>query len=166
MNSFPLKIVTPDGLQFDGMAEELIVRTNQLNMTGRKYTADEFADILNRPEHTNFAFSCADDFGEYGIVGFGQYRVEGKTLTFTEFAMSCRVAGTYVESALFAELLRREGCTDGRFDVVKTKKNVLLRSTLDEIGFEMFESGDDINEYRFTSELKNANIVLMRNHNE
>ena len=27
MNSFPLKIVTPDGLQFDGMAEELIVRT-------------------------------------------------------------------------------------------------------------------------------------------
>ena len=27
MNSFSLKIVTPDGLQFDGMAEELIVRT-------------------------------------------------------------------------------------------------------------------------------------------
>ena len=27
MNSFPLKIVTPDGLQFDGQAEELIVRT-------------------------------------------------------------------------------------------------------------------------------------------
>ena len=27
MNSFTLKIVTPDGLQFDGQAEELIVRT-------------------------------------------------------------------------------------------------------------------------------------------
>ena len=27
MNSFCLKIVTPDGVQFDGMAEELIVRT-------------------------------------------------------------------------------------------------------------------------------------------
>ena len=27
MNSFPLKIVTPDGLIFDGQAEELIVRT-------------------------------------------------------------------------------------------------------------------------------------------
>ena len=27
MNSFDLKIVTPDGLQFDGQAEELIVRT-------------------------------------------------------------------------------------------------------------------------------------------
>ena len=27
MNAFPLKIVTPDGLQFDGQAQELIVRT-------------------------------------------------------------------------------------------------------------------------------------------
>lgn len=27
MTSFPLKIVTPDGLKFDGMAEELIVRS-------------------------------------------------------------------------------------------------------------------------------------------
>lgn len=32
MNSFPLKIVTPDGLQFDGQAQELIVRTTTGDM--------------------------------------------------------------------------------------------------------------------------------------
>ena len=32
MNSFKLKIVTPDGLQFDGTAEELIVRTTTGDM--------------------------------------------------------------------------------------------------------------------------------------
>ena len=32
MNSFPLKIVTPDGIQFDGHAEELIVRTTTGDM--------------------------------------------------------------------------------------------------------------------------------------
>ena len=32
MNSFPLKIVTPDGMQYDGMAEELIVRTTRGDM--------------------------------------------------------------------------------------------------------------------------------------
>lgn len=32
MNSFPLKIVTPDGLQFDGQAEDLIVRTTTGDM--------------------------------------------------------------------------------------------------------------------------------------
>lgn len=32
MTAFPLKIVTPDGLQYDGMAEELIVRTTTGDM--------------------------------------------------------------------------------------------------------------------------------------
>ena len=32
MTSFPLKIVTPDGLQFDGQAEELIVRTTSVDI--------------------------------------------------------------------------------------------------------------------------------------
>lgn len=32
MTPFPLKIVTPDGLLFDGMAEQLIVRTNTGDM--------------------------------------------------------------------------------------------------------------------------------------
>jgi len=32
MNSFQLKIVTPDGLQYDGTAEELIVRTTSGDM--------------------------------------------------------------------------------------------------------------------------------------
>ena len=32
MKSFPLKIVTPDGIRFDGQAEELIVRTTTGDM--------------------------------------------------------------------------------------------------------------------------------------
>ena len=32
MTSFPLKIVTPDGLQYDGMAEEIVVRTTSGDM--------------------------------------------------------------------------------------------------------------------------------------
>ena len=32
MKAFPLKIVTPDGVRFDGMAEELIVRTTTGDM--------------------------------------------------------------------------------------------------------------------------------------
>ena len=32
MTSFPLKIVTPDGLQFDGQAQEIVVRTTTGDM--------------------------------------------------------------------------------------------------------------------------------------
>ncbi len=138
---------------------ELIVRTNQLNMSGKKYTPEEFEKVLARPDHKNFAFSCADDFGEYGIVGFGQYRVEGNTLVFTEFAMSCRVAGKFVESALFSRLLKMENCISGTFAVQKTKKNILLRNTLENIGFVTDEDTADSVSYRFPPELKKRDLV-------
>lgn len=138
---------------------ELVVRTNQLNMSGIKYTPDEFAAVLERAGHTNFAFSCADDFGSYGIVGFGQYRREGETLVFTEFAMSCRVAGKFVESALFSHLLECEGCETGVFAVQKTKKNILLRNSLEGIGFTAEAQDDAQVRYRFSRELKHHSIV-------
>lgn len=141
---------------------ELTVRTNQLNMSGKKYTSEEFDQILIRHDHHNFAFSCADDFGEYGIVGFGQYRVEGEVLIFTEFAMSCRVAGKFVESALFARLLKDENCKLGQFAVNKTKKNTLLRRTLEQIGFTISEENSERISYTFNDDLLNCDIVTVQ----
>ena len=138
---------------------ELIVRTNQLNMSGRKYTPEEFEEVLGRIDHKNFAFSCADDFGEYGIVGFGQYRIDDDMLIFTEFAMSCRVAGKFVESALFTRLMENENCRSGFFAVRKTKKNALLRNTLEQIGFQIqHDSGESVS-YVFTANLLNSTVV-------
>lgn len=141
---------------------ELTVRTNQLNMSGKKYSPEEFAAVLARPAHSNFAFSCADDFGEYGIVGFGQYRVENEELVFTEFAMSCRVAGKFVESALFAQLLERGHCRRGRFTIQKTKKNILLRNTLEGIGFVIESETVDKIIYFFSTELSNYDLIEVR----
>ncbi len=138
---------------------ELIARTNQLNMSGKKYSPEEFAAILETPGHKNVAFACADAFGSYGTVGFAQYRVEGGILHFTEFAMSCRAAGKYVESAFFAQLLKAEGCAEGRFPVVKTKKNSLLRSTLADIGFQAVEDGPEGISFAFDSNLKHSGLV-------
>jgi FkbH-like protein len=141
---------------------ELIVRTNQLNMSGKKYTPEEFGEVLARPGHKNFAFSCGDDFGEYGIVGFGQYRVDGERLVFTEFAMSCRVAGKFVESALFVHLLDAAHCKTGIFHVHKTKKNILLRNTLKQIGFRSDAEDSDSVSYTFGADLLNSGIVTLR----
>jgi FkbH-like protein len=138
---------------------ELVARTNQLNMSGTKYTPDEFKTVLERPEYKNFAFRCEDDFGSYGIVGFGQYTVKDNQLVFTEFAMSCRVAGKYVESALFAALLDSENCKTGIFEVQLTNKNALLRRTLEEIGFSEEKTSDRCIKYRFNGQLKEKQLV-------
>lgn len=154
-----LRIFTPATEDEKLRCYELVVRTNQLNMSGVKYTPEEFETVLTQPNHQNFAFSCADDFGAYGIVGFGQYRVEGKTLVFTEFAMSCRVAGKFVESALFAHLLKAENCAAGSFAVKKTKKNILLRNTLESIGFVIENETADRIGYSFSAELTNYDLI-------
>ena len=138
---------------------ELLVRTNQLNLSGIKYTPEEFEKVFSRENCKNFAFSCKDDFGSYGIVGFGQYKTENKRLVFTEFAMSCRVAGKYVESALFGALLTKESCESGEFTVQKTKKNILLRNTLENIGFETKKADESRAAYIFNNNLKNENII-------
>ena len=156
-----LHVFTPATQEEKLRCYELIVRTNQLNMSGRKYTLEEFAEVLIRPGHKNFAFSCADDFGEYGVVGFGQYRIEDDTLVFSEFAMSCRVAGKFVESALFANLLKAEKCVSGKFEVVKTKKNILLRNTLEQIGFKTAAETAEKIQYGCSADLQNSDIILV-----
>ena len=127
-----------------------------------KYTIEEFEEVLTREGSSNFAFSSRDDFGEYGIVGFGQYYTTEKELIFSEFAMSCRVAGKYVESALFHELLERTSCEVGRFRIKKTKKNGLLVRTLKEIGFLIdFENDEEI-DFSFTQDLKEHSLVKVQ----
>lgn len=154
-----IRVFRPETQQEWLRCYELIVRTNQLNMTGRKYTREEFDALIADAQREAFAFSCADDYGEYGIVGFGQCHIEDKQLVFDEFAMSCRVAGKYVESALFAYLLKKNRCSEGSFRVIKTKKNQLLRTTLETIGFTAQEESECITVYRFTGELEHAGVV-------
>ncbi len=154
-----MEIFKPESEEELQRCYELVVRTNQLNMSGKKYSKEEFLSVIDRPGHKSFAFSCQDDFGKYGIVGFGQYIFNEKVIEFTEFAMSCRVAGKYVESALFTALLNKENCETGEFKVQKTKKNTLLRRTLSDIGFVINKETDKEVEYSFGKNLMNQSIV-------
>ena len=60
MTSFPLKIVTPDGLIFDGQAEELVVRTTS-------------GDVAILAKHTNFVAPLG--MGTAMVVFGGQQRL-------------------------------------------------------------------------------------------
>lgn len=138
---------------------ELVVRTNQLNMTGKKYDKNDFYRLLNDPAISSFAFDCKDIYGEYGIVGFGQYTTAGGVLSFKEFTMSCRVSGKYIESGIFTELLKYEKCNEGIFPLTKTNRNYLLRNTLAEIGCTLREETADSQIYILHNNLKNSDIT-------
>jgi hypothetical protein len=66
-----------------------------------------------------------------------------------------------VESALFAHLLKQTNCAAGQFRVIKTKKNILLRKTLEQIGFQTDVENNEQCSYRFADNLENCNLVIV-----
>ena len=153
------ELFTPEKPEEIDRCYELIARTNQLNMSGIKYTRTEFDQLLQRTDRKSFAVSCRDRFGSYGIVGFGQYSLADGKIVFHEYAMSCRVAEKYLESALFDTILKKEGMEEGLFKMSITAKNALLRRTLDKIGFIPAKSDGQSIEYSFGLDLLHVDIV-------
>ena len=72
----------------------------------------------------------------------------------------------YIEKLEFTdediELLRSKNCRSGVFAVQKTKKNILLRHTLEGIGFHSQEETDDRIRYIFDPQLTGSDIILIK----
>lgn len=141
---------------------ELIQRTNQLNISGKKYSRPEFEQMLDASDRHSVAFSCKDKFGEYGIVCFAQYRVMQNALSFVEFAMSCRVAGKHIENAFLSYIKETNAAKEYLFPVIKTAKNGLMRRTLSKIGLPAKEGGKYRVVFDFSGKLKNGGDVVVK----
>lgn len=143
---------------------ELVVRTNQLNMTGNKYDRETFDRLLNDENLNTLAFKCKDKYGEYGIVGFIQYIIKNGELIFKEFTMSCRVSGKYIESSILRALLEMNHCEKGLFPINKTNKNYLLRNTINEINCPVIDDSNGVETHTFNKDLKHSDIAEVHIH--
>src|SRR5690606_11749738 len=50
---------------------ELTQRTNQMNFSGNHYEKNDILQVANNFNFSCYVLKCKDDFGEYGIIGFG-----------------------------------------------------------------------------------------------
>ena len=114
---------------------ELIQRTNQLNLSGIKYSLDDFTRLCDENKKNTFALSCFDKYGSYGQVGFVSIRIEQNAIVVFEYAVSCRVAGKFIEPAIVFWLTKKYGKNKVVFSGVDNKKNKLLIDTLKGFGF-------------------------------
>ena len=132
-----IKISNPDNEKSIIRSYELVQRTNQLNLSGKKYSKEEFIEKINREKDNSYVIYCEDKFGVYGQVGYFVIELKNNNVYITEFAMSCRVAGKYVESAIINWLQNK--FSHSNFDSIifkgiNNKKNKLLIDTLVSIG--------------------------------
>ena len=116
---------------------ELIQRTNQLTLAGRRYAEDEFKALVSKSNLHAYGIRCLDKFGDYGIVGAVLFSVNGENAALEEFVMSCRVAKKKCEDATVnwvAHKAKKLGAKVLTAQVVKTGRNMALVSAFDEIG--------------------------------
>jgi FkbH-like protein len=118
---------------------QLCQRTNQFNLTSRRYTESDIASFLDAPEVKMFVLQAEDRFGPIGQSGVIIFRRADHTAQVDTFLMSCRIIGRMLDQALFCESLRQLGPV-WSFDklhaaYVPTQKNGIVSGLWREYGF-------------------------------
>jgi FkbH-like protein len=93
-------------------AEELTVRTNQLNTTGYTYSYEELNQFRCSTDHLLLVASLEDKFGSYGKIGLALLEKTPEKWTIKLLLMSCRVMSRGVGTLLMnyiLELARNAG---------------------------------------------------------
>ena len=88
-------------------AEELTVRTNQLNTTGRTYDYDALIRIIESPEHDLLVCELTDRYGYHGKIGLALIERLSDCHHLRLLLMSCRVMSLGVGTILLAYLMRQ-----------------------------------------------------------
>jgi FkbH-like protein len=119
---------------------QLFSKTNQFNLTTRRYTIGELEDAIADPAACVLLAGAEDRFGDLGWIGAAILRgIGGREATIENFVLSCRVMGRAIESAMLNRLVEIafEGtpCEVIRAAYLPTGKNAPVREFFEEHGF-------------------------------
>lgn len=117
---------------------QLINKTNQFNLTTRRYTAAEVESLLGNDEYITQYGRLVDKFGDNGLVTAMIGHKQGDVLEMDLWIMSCRTFKRRLEHAMFDELVRRAAEAGVKTIVghyYPTAKNLLVKDFYATIGF-------------------------------
>jgi FkbH-like protein len=117
---------------------QLINKTNQFNLTTKRYTLEEITELSVDGNTHLYCASVSDRFGDYGLVGVGIIRDVGDRAIFDTLLMSCRVLGRGVETALLSygiEGARQRGRQFIEGHYIPTPKNAMVEQLFARHGF-------------------------------
>lgn len=125
---------------------QLINKTNQFNLTTRRYSAAEVEGLLGDAGHITLYGRLLDKFGDNGIVTALIGAVQGETLDIELWIMSCRTFKRQLEQAMFDRLCEAAAARGIKRIVghyYPTAKNLLVKDFYATIGFTMTEEEAD-----------------------
>lgn len=136
-----------DPARHTARAAQLTQKTNQFNLTTRRYTEADLLE-LSRSGAGIYLASLSDRFGDYGRIALAIVRKSDTAATgrLDVFLMSCRVIGRGVENSFLGLVLRdaqQRGLTRMEAEFIPTAKNVVCRDFLAKFGFREVARSED-----------------------
>ncbi len=133
--------------------QQLFQRTNQFNLTGRRYELGVLAAKAAQSDWRIYTAQVSDRFGDHGLVATALVRMSTDAWLIDNFVMSCRVIGYGVEDALLAQigadaLAARAERLDG--EIIASAKNAPARDFYSRNHFTRDADRDDGEWWRHT----------------
>ena len=121
-----------------GRVAQLTQKTNQFNLTTRRYAEADIARLAADPRCSVLTIKVSDRLGDNGIVGVAIAHDDGDACELDTFLLSCRVIGRGIETAFIAYIadqarLRGKSRLVGMF--CPTAKNEPAKHFYDDHGF-------------------------------
>ena len=122
---------------------ELSMKSNQFNLTTRRYSEAEVLQMMQFPSFTVYSLSVSDKFGKAGLTGVVFMRYLNGIAHIDNFLMSCRVIGRGVETAIWSQIAidaAKRGCTEIQAEFIPSAKNAQVADFYDRLGLPLIEA--------------------------
>jgi FkbH-like protein len=151
-------------------AAQLTQKTNQFNLTTRRYTEQELRALQTTSDTAVFIASVADKYGDNGKVFVSIVQRETlNTAKLDTFLMSCRVVGRFIEDQILDQMvqdLRADGFSRLRVQFIPTRKNALARTFIERLRGGRLVSDDDSGAQTWEFDIANISPVTKTGYAE
>jgi FkbH-like protein len=152
-----LKVYIND-YRFISRTAQMTQKTNQFNLTTKRYTEKDIEQYLNSKNTYIFNLEYEDRFGNEGIIGVSIVNINNNTAIIDSFLMSCRVIGREIEYKFLLKILnflKEKNIPDIKAMLIETTKNSLVKSFYNSCGFEILKQDPLI--YYYSSKI---NLII------
>ena len=126
---------------------QLTNKTNQFNLTTKRYTASEIENIVTSDEYIKIYGKLTDKYGDNGLIAISIGRINENQCHIDLWLMSCRVVKRDMEFAMLDELVRQ--CKEkGVLEIIgyfyQSDKNNMVFDLYEKFGFALNDTnGED-----------------------
>lgn len=124
---------------------QLINKTNQFNLTTRRYGYNEISEMIGSENAACFLFSMKDKFGEYGIISAVIVDLFDGTPRIDSFVLSCRAMGKLAENYIIDHVEGRlldKGYEKVIAEYIPTPKNGPAKRFFDKLGYDITDESE------------------------